>query len=114
MISIVTGRAPATTILSNLHPNCPSGEERTSDARPYDGGLCNPAEKIPRRRFGAGGIFTKNSLYNDVILAEHLLKFRNERLMYHAACADALFLLLAVDDHLLPPGEHGEDELDAL
>ena len=39
VISIVTGRAPAITILSSLHPNCPSGEERTSDARPYDEGV---------------------------------------------------------------------------
>ena len=35
IISNITGRAVAKTIISSLNPNCPSGEERTSDARPY-------------------------------------------------------------------------------
>ena len=36
IISNITGRAVAKTIISSLNPNCPSGEERTSDARPYE------------------------------------------------------------------------------
>ena len=39
IIAIVTGRADAKTTISVLNPNCPSGEERTSDARPYGGGI---------------------------------------------------------------------------
>ena len=35
-ISDITGRAGAKATISILNPNCPSGEERTSDARPYD------------------------------------------------------------------------------
>ena len=38
-IAIVTGRADAKTTITVLNPNCPSGEERTSDARPYGGGI---------------------------------------------------------------------------
>ena len=36
IISNITGRAVAKTIISSLNPNCPSGEERTSNARPYN------------------------------------------------------------------------------
>ena len=34
-IAIVTGRAGAKTTPAVFNPNCPSGEERTSNARPY-------------------------------------------------------------------------------
>ena len=34
-IADLTGRVEAKTILLSLNSNCPSGEERTSNARPY-------------------------------------------------------------------------------
>ena len=34
-IADLTGRVESITILLSLNSNCPSGEERTSDARPY-------------------------------------------------------------------------------
>ena len=34
-IADLTGRVEAITILLSLNSKCPSGEERTSDARPY-------------------------------------------------------------------------------
>ena len=38
-IADLTGRVEAITILLSLNSKCPSGEERTSDARPYGGGF---------------------------------------------------------------------------
>ena len=35
-IADLTGRVEAITILLSLNSKCPSGEERTSDARPYN------------------------------------------------------------------------------
>ena len=38
-IADLTGRVEAKTILLSLNSNCPSGEERTSNARPYGCGI---------------------------------------------------------------------------
>ena len=51
---------------------------------------------------------------HDVFVAEHFFKLVYKRFVYHALCTDALFLLLAVDYHLLRAGEHGQNKLDAL
>ena len=40
-ISVITGRDTAIATLAILNANCPSGEERTSDARPYGWGIEN-------------------------------------------------------------------------
>ena len=38
-IADLTGRVEAKTILLSLNSNCPAGEERTSNARPYGCGI---------------------------------------------------------------------------
>ena len=63
--------------------------------------------------FGAS-IISRYLFDNDVFFTAEFTEFGEKRFVKSTACADALFLFFAVDDHTPQAGEHGEQETDVL